>query len=276
MKLSVVSFNTLGATLVPWTFKKTFNLRQRFLKIAYEIEKSSADIVALQEVYTYLHLRFLRRFMSTTYPYCVYKKSIFGPSGGLIVFSKLPLDAPVFRGFKKKGSYLHPTIIGKIARMGVLICKVTDKPFYILNVHLTPNLRMNWNLSNKYVRCLAEQLSELVSIIDGLNKNGFEVILVGDFNTAKESTLYKQFVTSAKVHDLFGHINTPTVHADMIKKGHKAVRIDYIFTKLFKHSAKASKIDHLFTKKALFRNGKHDFLSDHIGLFAKMHFKKKQ
>lgn len=275
MKLSIVNFNTLGVAVAPWTVKKSFNLRQRFLRISKEIDASSADVVALQEVISYVHVRFIRKHVKKTYPFIYFKRGSFGPVGGLIFLSKLPFDSVSFIPFRKKGSFFNMSVVTKLFRAGMLVCTVKDEPISLINAHLSPNIDSNWHPDNRFVPFVSSQLEQLALEIDQLHKAGNAIILAGDLNTAKDSFLYKMFVERAELNDVFENDLHPTMHAELSRRGLQPRRLDYIFTRNAKKAATSIKADYLFTEKVTFSSGKTDFLSDHIGLFATVEFKEK-
>jgi hypothetical protein len=66
--------------------------------IGAEFEAGSADVVCLQEVFTYCHLWLLARRMPS-FRHVSYRRSAAGPAGGLVTFSRLPVSGTVYRGF---------------------------------------------------------------------------------------------------------------------------------------------------------------------------------
>src|SRR3954469_13803830 len=83
--LSVISFNTCGAPILS---KK---IKERYTRLAAILNKSQSDILSLQEVHTYRHFKILKKAL-TNYPYVSYKKYLYGPRGGLVIFSKKPIE----------------------------------------------------------------------------------------------------------------------------------------------------------------------------------------
>lgn len=271
MKLSVVNFNTLGIAVAPWTIKKSLNLRERFLQISREIDAASSDIITLQEVISYVHVRFIKRHVHTTYPYIYYKRGAYGPVGGLIALSKKPFDSVSFVPFKKKGSFFNISVVTKLFRAGMLICKIEKEQFSLINAHLTPNIDSNWHPDNRFIPFLTAQLAQLTAEVKKLNKEGNTVVLAGDLNVARDSLLYDYFVKHTKLDDVFEEDLHPTMHSALSKRGQRPRRLDYIFTRDAKKSTKHLKYDYLFTEKVIFSTGKIDYLSDHIALRATLH-----
>ncbi len=274
-KLSIISFNTLGAPIAPWTVRKTWKIWKRYRAIVKELHPIDSDVIALQEVYTYGHVRLLKDLLKQ-HPYRYYKKSLLGPRGGLIIFSKLHMKPVNFLGFTTRGKYFSPSVIGHFMRNGVLICKIENTPFYVINVHLTPNLDMDWQVKNRFIPILQAQLDQISELITMLSDQGNEIVLVGDFNTAKTSLLYESFLTESILHDIFYDHDTPTVLQPLLKRSQKSARIDYIFVRNTVFSTKIHNKKHLFSTQDTHPNGSAIYLSDHIGLHAELEFQKKE
>jgi endonuclease/exonuclease/phosphatase family metal-dependent hydrolase len=272
--LSLITINVLGATLLLWTVKQALTIKKRLNKIAEEVNTSQADIVAFQEVFTYAHLRFLRSHMPD-FPYAAYKKSVVGPRGGLVIFSRVPLDSVTFHGFQTKGKLFDRTVVGKLARVGYLITKIKGEPTYVINTHLTPNLDSDWNPHNTFVPIIEAQLKELAQVVNLLMQANNNVIIAGDFNTAKDSHLYQTFLMWTKMKDAFHNDNTPTTIGELLAKDKPEKRIDYIFFSNNK-SLVVTNTDHLFKKKKDLGNGKFSYLSDHIGLQVELSYTERE
>lgn len=256
--LSVISFNTCGAPLLS---KK---IKERYTRLATILNSSQSDILSLQEVHTYKHLRILKR-MLTAYPYVMYKKYLYGPRGGLVMFSKLPIENCEYSNFQKRGSLLNRSAVAKLTRNGVLLAKLSGFPIYILNTHLTPNTDLDWSMTNRMSPFTYSQLMHIAEMTDALVSMNNEVIITGDFNTPKGSELYEAFMDSSQVEDVFADFDTSTKIPEMSLTGKDLERIDYIFLTQGNARADISSKDHLFEQKQPV-DGEMAYLSDHIGL----------
>jgi endonuclease/exonuclease/phosphatase family metal-dependent hydrolase len=194
--LSVISFNTCGAPILS---KK---IKERYMRLADILNSSNSDILSLQEVHTYRHLRILKKKLSN-YPYVVYKKYLYGPRGGLVIFSKKPIETCEYSNFQKRGSLMNKTVVAKLMRNGVLLAKLSGYPIYVLNTHLTPNTDLDWSMDNRMTPFTYSQLMHVAEITDTLVAMNNEVIITGDFNTPKDSELYDLFLQSSPVEDVF-------------------------------------------------------------------------
>src|SRR6266581_4083346 len=126
MSLSLLTFNTFGA---PYFARK---IKQRYQKIAEIINAENIDILCLQEVSTYYHLFLLKKYIRH-YPYHCYRKYLFGPKGGVVIFSKIPLEKCSYSTFSALGKLHNYT---QLIKNGMLICKIKGQKTYLLTTHL--------------------------------------------------------------------------------------------------------------------------------------------
>jgi len=241
------------------------DVMKRLPETAKVLSEQDVDIIALQEVHTYLILNLLRKKLSA-YPYVLYKKYIYGPRGGLVIFSKLPVENFQYINFEQRGAFTNSSLVAHIIKNGVLMCKLKNSPLYILNTHLTPNLDFNWTEKNRFYNFLNSQLEQIASIVNTLISNKYNVVVAGDFNTSKDSNLYKHFLSKSNLIDIFEKFNSPTLHQVYLAKNKKAKRIDYIFLRAVNSKPEIKMKEHIFTKKYSLGNGKMRYLSDHLGL----------
>lgn len=272
--ISIISFNAMSAfnfnTIHGLFLSK--DITKRLPKTAKILEEQNSDIITLQEVHTYFILKLLKKTLPT-YPHVAYKKYFYGPRGGLVIFSKLPLEETEYFDFKKRGAFTNSSFVAHLIKNGVLMCKLKEIPVYILNTHLTPNLDFNWTEKNRFYSYINAQLHQIAQLVNKIGSNKNHVILAGDLNTSKNSKLYKSFLSEAKLVDIFAEFNTPTLHQEYLAKNKTARRIDYIFLSSSDSKPAVLKKDHVFTEKVLLSNGKLRYLSDHIGLSATINFK---
>lgn len=265
--ITVVSLNAFGAPFNPkhiFTSMLQNHVRKRFRKIAEFFSKEDIDIISLQEVFTYPHLSVLKKLLPD-YKYVLYKKFLYGPRGGVVIFSKIPLVQYSYVDFEKKGAWWNKSLTGPLTRIGVLIAKMQNYPLYVINTHLIQNPDHNWKKENKYVALLKKQLEQLAGIINLLRGSGADMIISGDFNMAKDSIYYHEFIKETGLSDPFESFKSATYQQYFLKEGLTAQRIDYIFTDFKEHHVITS-TDHFFTKRLEFDNGEHHYVSDHIGL----------
>ncbi|MBI4080706.1 MAG: endonuclease/exonuclease/phosphatase family protein [Candidatus Levybacteria bacterium] len=266
-KIDIVSFNAFGAPFHPANILRTFlrtRVRKRFRILAKKTKQENIDILVLQEVHTYVHLRTLRTLLPE-YRYVIFKKFLFGPRGGLVIFSKTPLLFETYIDFQKKGVLWNKSITGPLSKKGILIAKALKTQLTIINTHLTQNSDHDWSTSNRYTFFLVSQLNQLASLIKTLKKTNRKLIVCGDFNMPKHVSLYSSFMKKSGLIDVFQSETSPTHHKVYMGKKLSSGRIDYIFTTELKPLA----TDHIFTRKVTIDNSIQEFLSDHIGLRAR-------
>jgi endonuclease/exonuclease/phosphatase family metal-dependent hydrolase len=195
----------------------------------------------------------------TNYPYCLFEPFIFGPKGGLVTFSKIPVQKSALV------SYPNPKIFKKIfLGKGVLINKIKDSAIYILNTHLTSNRDNDWSKTNRFYSVHISQIEKLKKAIENIKSFNF-LIISGDFNISKNSDLYKKITDGMQIKDVFRKYNSPTFHQEFMSKSEKSNRIDYILIKTKKRWSSTKK-SHLFTKVQIAKKINKGFSSDHIGL----------
>ncbi|BCX14670.1 MAG: hypothetical protein KatS3mg088_353 [Patescibacteria group bacterium] len=269
MELSIITFNTKGTP----SFKNS--TLYRFKKIAIVLEDLGADIINLQEVFTYRQLQILRNELRS-YPYCVYEKSIIGPKGGVVTFSKikvvnkryLPYSYPwsMLINFVSKG-WLKAISRNILTGKGILISKIQSE-ILLANTHLIANPTHNWLPSNSFTKVYKNCINEIGKMINNLEEDK-TFILTGDFNIPKESYLYPVIIRKLKVRDVFGNSNSPTFIKDFLHSGEKGKRFDYILVRSGNNkSCFVRKREHLFTQPLIKKSINKGFLSDHIALRA--------
>lgn len=275
MDVSIVSFNILGTPYAVYKTPTSHLLpryrRYRFEKIAQELNESDTDIICLQEVHTYLQLRILKNNLSK-FPYVCYKRFLYGPKGGLVIFSRIPIAGHEYIMYKRRGSFLNKSIVDKLSRKGMLLCKLADYPIYLLNTHITANIDWDWTPENRYIPLITAQLKQLKSFVATLSHLPIQLIITGDFNMPAKSIYYQQFLDQHILIDIFHASNKPTYNPEHLPQGKSSHRIDYIFLHKSPFFSKVLETEYLFTKKFCLTKSVESFLSDHVGLRAKLRF----
>lgn len=261
MQISILNFNTLGT---PFYAR---NIRLRYKKICEIIKKEQPDIVCLQEVATYFHLFLLKKYLP--YPYYSYKKAFQGPKGGLVIFSKIPLHTTLYKTFSTLGGLKDISLWSRIIQNGMLITNLNDIPVTIINTHTFTDFEFEWSPQNRFYRYVKAQVEQIASEVNKQKQQ--YILLTGDYNMKKNSTLYKFLVKQTKVIDIFHTFSSPTYFKDRLDykfAGKSSERIDFIFLKNHKKKIGVLSREELFTKEVLLANKKKSYLSDHIGLKA--------
>jgi endonuclease/exonuclease/phosphatase family metal-dependent hydrolase len=254
------SFDTLRG------FLQSTNILQRINKMGELLEKEQADVIALQEVHTYLVVNLLKTKL-VSYPYIAYKRYLYGPRGGLVIFSKHPIENVEYINYKTRGSILNKSIVAHVIQNGILACKIKNQQSVVLNTYVTPNMDYDYSKTNRFSRYIEAQLKQLAGIAKNFALKNNAVFICGDFNTDKNSYLYKTFTDISKAFDIFSNYNLPTKHQEYYPDHAKVTRIDHMFV-LSKSKPVISSTKHLFTKKVPLKNRHLSYLSDHLALKA--------
>jgi sphingomyelin phosphodiesterase 2 len=235
-QLSILSFNI---SLAPFLWRPY----SRIAAFSKEAVVTNADVINLQEVHTYDTLWLLRKRLRHL-PYLAFKPGLFGPKAGLVTFSKRPIELVSFNALS--------------SHKGVLISRLESR-VTINNVHLLANTDGDWSPGNRFYALQKEQLAQLNNI---LTEQTGDVVLTGDFNVARTSDLYDEFVKSGGWIDTAGSDTAPTFHKEFLPKGREPQRIDYVFVKGSLGPGESLRV---FTEPIEGR-----YLSNHIGLSVKL------
>jgi len=258
--LSLVTYNTLGTPFF------APDITKRYKKIASLINKSKYDVVCMQEVLTYYHLYLLRSGL-TNFPFVSYQKNPLGPRGGLVIFSKINLTNQSFfnYGYPKDG---FVPWYARVAQHGILSCTLPSLSIRLATTHLSSDQVHDLTEKNKFYKYIGLQSREAAVELNRSEKKYGSVILVGDFNIAKGSELYQEFLKLTNATDLFANDKEMTYTNDRVPFFYTAPpnRIDTMYIKSKKKRMKALKTEHILVKPELLSNGKKGYLSDHIGL----------
>jgi endonuclease/exonuclease/phosphatase family metal-dependent hydrolase len=264
MKFSLLDFNTLGTPV----FAR--DITKRYKKITEIIDESQIDVVCLQEVSTYYHLSLLKKYIRT-YPFLYKQNYVYGPRGGLVILSKMPLEDITYINFASLGSLKNLSFYTHLIKNGILSAKIEGHPVQILNTHLVTDWEFEWSPQNLYYNTVQTQVREVIKHVMHLTKKGQSVLLMGDFNMKKHSLLYDELIEKTKMKDIFEKETSPTYFIERLDykfKGKTSERIDFIFVKEEKAKVKATPRGHMMDKQERLINGKLSYLSDHIGLRA--------
>ena len=234
----------------------------RYPAIGAELEAGDADVVCFQEVSTYWHLRVLARRMRS-FGHVSYRASATGPAGGLVTFSRLPVSAPVYRGFGIPPR--APGISGRTRFQawikGALVTRLRDPGLCVINTHPIANRDGDWSERNRFYPLHRAQLDALTRTLRSVPA---PVVVCGDFNIAGDSSLFAGFVASTGLADAFEGRCPATFRAEYLPAGATPHCIDFILTSA---GVKAESATTLFVGKAPLPGGP-GYLSDHLGLCA--------
>ncbi len=267
MSYTLISYNVFGSPFFPQKIIRSFfrtKVRKRFRKIAQEILQENIDFLLFQEVHTYPHFLVLRRALRK-YKYVFYWPGLFGPKGGLVIFSHYPLEKKRYQDFDRKGDWWNKTATGPISQKGILYCKMKDHNLWLVNTHLTQNSSQSWNIENRSIPLLQSQLKQCTTLVNSLKNKNYSIILAGDFNTPHTLNLYTEFKKNTGLSDCFEGISEDTYYTNFQGLDSNG-RIDYIF--FDKKTIKITDKKYRFTEPLKISPETELYLSDHVALKA--------
>ena len=225
-------------------------LGERYAGIAAVFEASEVDVVNFQEVATFYHLRQLVRAMPS-YRFVSFRRSVAGPAGGLLTLSRSAVARTDYRRFPTFADVDGLPWVAKIeaAIKGVLVTRLAGVT--VVNTHLTANRDGDWSETNRFYRLHQSQLAALGRYVASLRQ---PLIVSGDFNVARDSSLYSNFIRDTGLVDAFGDDCPPTFHSAYLEPGRPSHCIDFV---LFSDPITVEGAE------LTFRSGQ---LSDHLGL----------
>ena len=257
-RLRVASLNTRGMPLAG------SDLTRRYHAIAAAFEESAEDVVCLQEVLTYYHLRLLVRRMPS-FRHAGFRPSLVGPAGGVVTLSRLPVAATRYHRFPLADRHGGP---GRRARLtaplkGILVVCLADPDLRVVNIHPVANTDGDWSVSNRFYRMQQGQLAAVASVV---RRADGPAVICGDFNIARGSSVYRQFIDATGLTDAFAGRCPPTFHAEFLPADRAPHCIDFI---LVSDRVAVADTGVLFAGKHPLPGGP-AYVSDHLGLYAEL------
>jgi sphingomyelin phosphodiesterase 2 len=253
-RLTVATLNTRGIPLAG------ARLAERYAAIGKGLEASDIEVVNFQEVLTYYHLRLLTRRMPS-FRHASFRPSAAGPAGGLVTLSLLPVAGSAYHRF---GVRLDVAGLPRLTRFlapmkGTLVTRLAAPRICIVNTHPTANWDGDWSESNRFYPIHKAQLAALARLVSGLPR---PAVVCGDFNIARDSTLFSEFITGTGLADAFDGRCPPTFRAEYLSPGSSPRCIDFI---LVAGPINVEAADLLLADKQPLSAGP-AYLSDHVGL----------
>jgi len=265
----VATLNTLGIRIVK------SRLPSRYKLIAEGLEKGGVDVVCVQEVATYWHLRMLARRMPS-FPYVSYRRAALGSAGALVIFSRLPVASMEYHRIGPPRGSAAASRLPLRNRLtaglrGALVIRLAsgtpaggasgNMGLAVVNAHTTSNKDGDWTAANRHYLTHQAQLAGIAAVLRGI---GGPAVACGDFNIPRHSDLVTDFLRDAQLNDAFGDSCPPTFRAEYLPADATAYPVDFILTT---PGLTVQSTSLLFADKhpALPAPG---YLSDHIGLTA--------
>jgi hypothetical protein len=252
-QLRVATLNTRGTPI------RGSQLADRYGAIGAFFEESGVEVVNFQEVHTHYHLHLLRTALPS---YGVsFRPSLIGPAGGVVTFVRRSVGTRGYRRLPIVGPRDVPRWPRTKARFkGVLLTRLEQPRLWIANTHLLANTDGDWSDGSRFTPIHHGQLKSLARVVDGLDG---PVVLCGDFNVARDSTPYEEFVGRTGLVDAFGGVCPPTFHGEYLGPGKTPHCIDFILVR----GVEVRSAKQILTDKAKLPGGP-AYVSDHLGLRA--------
>jgi endonuclease/exonuclease/phosphatase family metal-dependent hydrolase len=227
-------------------------LKTRYAAIAVAFEASSVQVVNFQEVLTYYHLRRLAVGLPSFR--AAYRPSIAGPAGGVVTFSRLPVESVRYQRVPAPRS-TELSLRSRGFLKGALVTRVAG--LSVVNVHLLANTDGTWSAENRFHPIHRVQLATLAQLISELHS---PCVVTGDFNIPRHKPLVQDFLEATGLADAFGGECPPTFQQAYLPAGMRSQCIDFILTA----GLTAEDAQVLFPEEL----PSVGYVSDHVGLQA--------
>jgi hypothetical protein len=218
-RLSIATLNTWGIHILG------SRLAARYAVIGTELEAGKADVACFQEVLTYWHLRLLARRMPS-FRHVSYRPSAVGPAGGLVTFSRLAVSGTDFHGFGPPPDVPGiPRLIRSGARLkGALVTRLAPPGICVVNTHPVANKDGDWSRTSRFYPLHRAQLGSLTRIVGSIRG---PVVVCGDFNVDRDSSLFGGFRAETGLVDAFEGRCPPTFRTEYLPAGEVPHCIDF-------------------------------------------------
>jgi endonuclease/exonuclease/phosphatase family metal-dependent hydrolase len=258
MPVTVASLNIRGFPLAG------SRLAARCQAIGAFFEASDADVVCFQEVLTYYHLRQLARHLPS-FREVSCQRTPLGPAGDVVTFSRLAVAATAYHGFGAAPAAPGIPLLTRLdARMkGALVTRLAVPAVTVVNTHPVANKDGDWSPANRFAPVHRAELAALARTVRGIPA---PAVACGDFNVARDSALFAEFIAGTGLVDAFDGNCQPTFRAEFLPAGATRHCIDFILTT---GDVNAEAAEVLFAGKQEMRGGA-GFVSDHVGLLARL------
>ncbi len=255
--ISLLTLNCFGLWLP--------NTGRRLLAFAQELERSSYQIVCLQEIQLHQYQELLVK-ATPSYSHAIYERYFHCPKGGLLTLSRIPIIDKFFVPYQDRGLWYTPMLLDRLFYKGMLITRLRweDIPIIIINTHILANFVGDWERHGMYARVEEKQLVQLANTVRDQPVNAL-ILVVGDFNIPRGSKLYFEFLASSGLTDALAGDVRPTLRTPIRLPSQYSLAIDYVFFRMPKEHALKINCDLCFTGKYFIH--KHEgYLSDHNGI----------
>ncbi|TCO34213.1 hypothetical protein EV652_102278 [Kribbella steppae] len=197
-----------------------------------------------------------------------FRRSAAGPAGGLVTVSRRPVAGSSYHRFPIPSAADMaglPRLYRLTAAMkGSLVTRLAG--ISIVNTHLLANRDGDWSQTNRFYRLHQGQLAALGQYVGTVQQ---PAIVSGDFNIARDSSLYRDSIRDTGLLDAFGDDCPPTFHAAYLEPGKISNCIDFLLLSNPSITVEAAELT--FTGELPMPGGP-GYLSDHLGLQVRVKF----
>jgi len=96
---------------------------------------------------------------------------------------------------------------------GILMTRLEEPAVWVVNTHLLANFDGDWSSNNRYYALHRHQLATLARVLGSL---AGPLIVSGDFNVARDSSLFEDFTAESRLADAFNGACPPTFHPEYL------------------------------------------------------------
>jgi len=247
------------------------NARNRLDAIGRVLDESNVDFLCLQEVTRRRSIRLLEKRLKT-YGRAEYRTYGIAVMGGLVTFSRRPIERSSYEVFGGRGPHWTLGWADRLLRKGFLISwlRLDSLPVVVVNTHFLANYDEDWTPENRFAREQQNHLSQLAEAIARLDRDAL-VIVAGDFNIPATSPMFEDFMSRCKLRDVFACL--PSAVPSTIRPStasSPALAIDRI---LYRHPSNeplpvTARLR--FDEPLQLANSRHAFASDHLAVEAEL------
>jgi endonuclease/exonuclease/phosphatase family metal-dependent hydrolase len=219
------------------------DVRARLRALGRLLEESAYDLVCLQEVMYRSNLRHLGYAHQRASGAVLLR-------GGLVMLARKPHTAYSAKGFDLR----KPARPEWLMRKGFQLSVVDG--LTVVNTHLSANRDDDWSPSNRYTAIAKAELDELSAALSGI---GEPLVVTGDFNLPRESSVLQEFIATNGLTDAMAGDTRPTYRPTPQWPNPPA--FDHVLVR-----GLTARSELVFQEKVTLDDGRSAFLSDHYGI----------
>lgn len=232
------------------------DVRPRLRALGSILERSSYDMVCLQEVLLSRHARLLRgRFAQHAWSGTVLLR------GGLVLLSRWPVRAARFVRYPRVGPARAEYFMRKGAQLAVI--ETPGGPLVLANTHLSANHDDDWSPEHPHTRIARAELGRLAGELAGVDP-ALPVVAVGDLNVPRDSVALAEFLATTGLTDVLAGDPEPTFRPT--PKWPAPPAFDHVLVRSAPGRPVSGQGRLVFREPVPWPGGGHGFLSDHYGV----------